>query len=176
MDYPRWCYFPKSQIAPQWAISFCEAIAAHQASIDSVTHPRFDSNEVLEQVRPSLQELGWQLETGKTAAQKLRRPVLFGDQNEEAVSYDIDGWHPEHGVVLEIESGRGIQGGAFYRDLIRASLIHGAHALVIGLRTSYSYGNVKSQPDYERGRAQLDAIYASGRLSLPFDGVLLFGW
>ena len=78
--------------------------------------------------------------------------------------------------MLEIESGRGWQGSAFFRDLVRTSLIHGARYLVIGLRLSYTYGTVTSQNDFEKGRDQLDALYASGRLVLPFDGVLLFGW
>ncbi len=78
--------------------------------------------------------------------------------------------------MLEIESGRGIMGNAFYRDLIRGSLIQGARYLVIGLRNSYKYGKTGDGDDFAKGREQLDAIYASGRMTLPFDGVLLFGW
>jgi hypothetical protein len=44
------------------------------------------------------------------------------------------------------------------------------------MRLSYSYGNVKNQNDYAKAKEQLDAIYASGRLTLPFKGILLFGW
>jgi hypothetical protein len=67
-------------------------------------------------------------------------------------------------------------GNAFYRDLIRTSIIQDADYLILGMRLSYSYGNVKNQNDYAKAKEQLDAIYASGRLTLPFKGILLFGW
>ena len=51
-----------------------------------------------------------------------------------------------------------------------------AEYLVIGLRLSYSYASVKNQNDYQKGLDQMDAIFASGRLQLPFTGVLIFGW
>jgi uncharacterized protein YndB with AHSA1/START domain len=55
-------------------------------------------------------------EAGKKAADKILRPVLYGDRGKTKVNYEIDGWHPDHKAVLEIESGRGWQGNAFYRD------------------------------------------------------------
>ena len=116
------------------------------------------------------------IEAGKKAADKISRPVLFGDRGITKVNYEIDGWHPDYKAVLEIESGRGWQGNAFYRDLIRTSLVQDAEYLVIGMRLSYSYASVKNQNDYQKALAQMDAIFASGRLKLPFSGVLIFGW
>ena len=48
--------------------------------------------------------------------------------------------------------------------------------LAVGLRTSYSYASVKNQNDFIKARDQMDAIFASGRLQLPFEGILVFGW
>lgn len=176
MDYPDWSFFPRSGSAPQWVVEFTDAVRRNEKSIASPSHNRFESDQVLEALRLDLEKLGWLIETGKKASQKIHRPVLFGDRNQAKVKYEIDGWHELYGAVLEIESGRGWQGSAFFRDLVRTSLIHGARYLVIGLRLSYTYGTVTSQNDFEKGRDQLDALYASGRLVLPFDGVLLFGW
>jgi hypothetical protein len=70
-------------------------------------------------------------------------------------------------------------GNAFYRDLIRTSLIVGARYLAIGMMDQYVYssgGTKFTSHDYEKSRDQLDAIYASGRLQLPFEGVLLIGY
>ena len=135
-----------------------------------------ESDTVTQFIREPLETLGWEVERGKKKEQKIARPVLFGDNGAPVVSYEIDGWNPEHRAVLEIESGRAVMGNAIYRDLIRTSLIQGADYLVLGVRTSYSYGTVKDQNDYEKTRDQLDAIYASGRLQLPFKGMLLIGW
>lgn len=139
-------------------------------------HKKLDSDEVLEAVRANLVEIGWEIEAGKKDADKIFRPVLFVDGGISKVNYEIDGWHPEHKVVLQIESGRGWQGSAFFRDLIRASLIQGADYLAVGLRTSYSYAGVKTQNDFIKARDQMDAIFSSGRLQLPFEGILIFGW
>jgi len=44
-------------------------------------------------------------------------------------------------------------------------------------RYVYSTGGKSSaHNDYVNARDQLDAIYASGRLHLPFEGVLLIGY
>ena len=151
-------------------------ISDSRSDIESYLHDRLDSDAVLAVLRSKLEENGWQVETGKKDADKISRPVLFGDGGVSKVNYEIDGWHPIHKVVLEIESGRGWQGNAFFRDLIRTSLIQGADYLAVGLRTSYSYASVKNQNDFIKARDQMDAIFASGRLQLPFEGILVFGW
>jgi hypothetical protein len=155
---------------------FTNIIGNSKSEIESYIHKKFDSDEVLSALRPSLEEVGWEIEKGKKKSEKIYRPVLFGDSGKSKVNYEIDGWHPIHRVVLEVESGRGWQGNAFYRDLIRSSLIQGADFLAVGLRSSYSYAGVNNQNDYLKARDQMDAIFASGRLELPFEGILLFGW
>lgn len=174
--YPAWSYFPRSTAAPHWISNITSAFELAQTSIYSPDHKKMDSDQVLQAVRPHLEQSGWQIEQGKTKIEKIHRPVLFGDQGEPRVKYEIDGWHPEHKAVLEIESGRAIMGNAIYRDLIRTSLIQDAEYLILGARIHYSYGNIAGQNDYEKTREQLDAIYASGRLQLPFTGVCVIGW
>lgn len=174
--YPDWAFFPRHLAPPSWIKEFNRAVNASQTLIESFTHERLDSNDVLQILRAELIKQGWLIEAGKKMEDKISRPVLYGDRGETKVNYEIDGWHPEHKAVLEIESGRGWQGNAFYRDLIRTSLVQDAKFLIIGLRLSYSYARVKNQNDYQKALDQLDAIYTSGRLLLPFKGVLLFGW
>ena len=174
--YPDWSYFPRRTAAPSWVTDFIDVVSKSKSEIESYFHERLDSDEVLSALRDDLVQDGWEIEAGKKAIDKISRPVLFGDSGVSKVNYEIDGWHPIHKVVLEIESGRGWQGNAFFRDLIRTSLIQGADYLAVGLRTSYSFGNVKNQNDFVKARDQMDAIYASGRLQLPFEGILIFGW
>jgi hypothetical protein len=175
--YPAWAYFPRRSPAPDWVASFLAAVNAHRDDIDSATHDRLESDEVVAAVRDTLVGAGWLIEQGKKAEQKIHRPVLFGDNGSVRVKQEIDGWHPELKIVLEVESGRGWQGNAVYRDLVRASLITDADYLALGVRSRYTYGaNNTVQNDFERTRDLLDSVYASQRLGLPFVGLLLFGW
>lgn len=137
------------------------------------------SDAVLHALAPNLIELGYLVETGKTAAGKIRRPVLFGENGEPTVSYEIDAFHEDLEVVVEVEAGRGARGNANHRDLIRASLIVDARYLALLLPGAYRHQSSDREVvvhPYADTRAQLDAIYASERLRLPFAGVLLIGY
>jgi hypothetical protein len=138
-----------------------------------------DSDGVLKEISNGLQALGYVVETGKTKASKIFRPVLFGENGVPEVSYEIDAFHDELGIAVEVEAGRGAAGNADCRDVIRMSLILDAQnmALLMPIRYRTTSGSRQHAiPAYERRRNQLDAIYASQRLRLPFEGVLLVGY
>lgn len=146
------------------------------ATVDGLT-----SDKVLAHLRPGLLKLGYEVEGGKHRADKIRRPVLFGDQGHERVAYEVevDAVHDELGLLVEVEAGRGARGNAVYRDLVRSSLIVDQRFLVLGVMRSYrhqSSGRPIIVSSYRDSKDQLDALYASGRLWLPFEGVLLFGY
>lgn len=106
--------------------------------------------------------------------------MLFGDQGRERVAYEVDAVQDELGILVEVEAARGARGNAVYRDLVRSSLIVDQHFLVLGVMRSYRYQSSSGRPiivsSYRDSKDQLDALYASGRLRLPFEGVLLFGY
>jgi hypothetical protein len=178
-SYPRWRYYPTSNVAPTWVEELTQVFTDARPQVDSASVQGEGSDGILARLRPGLSQLGYQVEASKRLADKIERPVLFGDEGRPRVHYQIDAWLPDLGVVLEIEAGRGWMGNAFYRDLVRTSLIVNARYLAIGLMAHYVYksgGKQLSSHDYENARDQLDALYASGRLVLPFDGVLLIGY
>ena len=129
MDYPLWAYFPRQVAAPPWVPEFLEAIRLKIDAIDSRKHRKLESDQVVAEVRSNLVSRGWEIEAGKKAIQKISRPVLFGDNGQVRVKQELDGWHPEHKIVLEIESGRAVLGNAIYRDIVRASLVTDAEFL-----------------------------------------------
>jgi hypothetical protein len=95
----------------------------------------------------------------------------FRENGHERVAYEIDAVHDELGIVVEIEAGRGGPGNAAYRVLIRASLIVGVRFLVLGVMQEYRHSNsgkTTRVASFRDTKEQLDAIYASGRLKLPF--------
>ena len=179
MSYPRWQYFPAYSQPPAWVTDFIGAVADSRTLMDSVAVDGLTSDNALHALAERLEELGYQVETGKKASQKIRRPVLFGEDGVERVSYEIDAFHDELGIAVEVEAGRGARGNAVYRDLIRTSLIVGARYLVLGVMIEYRHmsgGKQVAVKSFDEARELLDAVFASGRLQLPFEGVLLFGY
>lgn len=174
--YPEWIYYPNSAEPPPWAHAFLHVVAGARESIDSGVVSGLNSDAVLAQLRPGLEALGYEVEGGKAKAQKIRRPVLYGEQGLERVSYEIDAWHEELGIVVEVEAGRGTMGNAVYRDLVRTPLIVNARFLALGVMREYHYGVKSIAQSYRDSKALLDAVYASGRLKFPFEGILLFGY
>ncbi len=173
--YPLWKFYPSRSPPPTWVPQVVAAFTAGGAQIDSRSNHGVTSDAALAVVRPALVELGFDIESSKTKAGKIWRPVLFGEVGRPLVAYEVDGFHPQHGIVLEVEAGRGASNNADYRDLIRTSLIVDAEYLILGMMLEYNTGRMTMR-SYERTRGQIDAIYASERLKLPFKGILLIGY
>ncbi len=178
MTYPLWRYFPSNTTPPAWAYKLTTLIATHSASISTVDKwTGLKSDEVLAALRDDLEKLGFAVETGKTKADKIARAVLYGNEGVPEVNYEIDGFHDELGIALEVEAGRGAANNADYRDIVRTSLILDARFLVllqpITYRSNAGAGGIHA---YSNTKGQLEAIYASQRLKLPFEGVLLVGY
>jgi hypothetical protein len=175
-DAVEWQYFPRSRQLP-----------AHLRDLVTSLDPAFDriapgskhmeSDEVLALLCPTLQELGYEVETGKLASQKVRRPVLFGPNGNAAKSFDVDAFHHETGTVVEVEAGRGVRNHQFLKDLFEACAIQDARFLVIMVLLGYwpkSFANPAR--DYEEVVNFIDTLYASERISLPLEGILIVGY
>lgn len=177
--YPTWVFYPPPSAPPGWVQDVLDVVRTAKAQIDSRAVEHLTSDIVLSFLRPGLVSLGFQVEMGKQKSQKIRRPVLFGRNGGERVAFEVDAVHDDFGILVEIEAGRGARGNAVYRDLIRSSLVIGARFLVLGVMSEYrhqSSGRAITVDSFREAEALLDAVYASGRLRLPFDGVLLFGY
>lgn len=177
--YPRWTYYPARDAPPGWVDKTIGAFRTVEGLIGSVDVSGLTSDKVLAELRPHLERIGFTVEAGKRTADRITLPVLFGGQGRPLVQYDVDGVHDELGILLEVEAGRGARGNAVYRDLVRTSLIVDARYLVIGVMQEYRHksgGKDIVVRSYDDAKAQMDAIYASQRLKLPFEGVLLVGY
>lgn len=160
-SYPDWFYYPSRNRPPDWVPTVAAVFAAARDLMDSQAVTGLTSDSVLSHLRPGFESMGFQVETGKGKANKIRRPVLYGEQGTELVSYEIDGWHDDHGIVLEREAGRGALGNAVYRDLIRTPLIVDARFLVLGVMIEYHYksgGKPMAFCSFRDARNILDAI------------------
>lgn len=137
--YPNWFYYPSHDRPPQWVHDFVAVIVAARGSIESRSVEHLKSDVVLAELLPGLEGLGYKVEAGKKATQRIRRPVLFGDRGTERVTYEVDTVHDELGILVEIGTGREARGNAVCRDLIRASLIVGSKFLVLGVMEEYRH-------------------------------------
>ena len=61
---------------------------------------------MLAEVASDFIQLDFEVETGKKASEKIRVPVLFGNQGDVSQAFEVDGYHRENQIVLEIEAGR----------------------------------------------------------------------
>jgi hypothetical protein len=150
-----------------------------RASIDSaVVHEnRVESDDVLAVVAPGLVGLGFAVESAKTKAGKLPRPVSFGDEGAILRTYEIDAFQAEQGIALEVEAGRATMGNNIYRDLIQGSLMVDTRYLALAVPVEYRYGERPTkEPSYSKTYSVVEAIYGSPRLDLPFEGLLLIGY
>jgi len=173
--YPSWKFYPARLPAPAWAEGVLETFRAMRSEIESAENRGVSSNAALAALRPGLEALGFTVERGSRAAERIERPVLFGEEGRPVVAYEVDGFHVGERVVLEVEAGRGAANNADYRDLVRASLMVDADYLILAMMREYHSG-AQVMRSYEQTLKRLDAIYASDRLKLPLKGVLLVGY
>lgn len=166
----NWMYFPKSEEPPQLVRNVVAVFEAAEEEIEE----RFDetvSDVVLSIVRPGLERLGFEVETGKSAAEKIHVPVLFGLNGRLEKSFEADAWHRQGKIVLEVEAGRGYLNNQFLKDLFEACMMHDVEYCAIAVRNLY----IKS-PDFKKVCAFFETLYSGGRLRLPLKGVLIIGY
>jgi hypothetical protein len=176
--YPVYSYFPRWQSTPEWVFPLTQVFLEQEISLNTAVNAN-RSDAALEVLRPGLNALGFEVESSKTKTGKLYRPVLFGDNGKPEWQYQIDAYHPERRIALEVEAARSVLGNAIYRDLIQMSLLVDVAHAVVAVPMEYRYlsreKKQKSQP-YQDCRSILDAIYGGRRLELPFEGFLLIGY
>jgi hypothetical protein len=166
----NWIFFPKSKKAPPLALQVVAIFQSATQNISSETH-YLDSNEVLRNVSAGLVAAGFQVESGKKAVDKISVPVLFGINGRLEKSFDADAYHEAAGFVIEVEAGRALVNNQFLKDLFQACMMHDVNYLAIAVRNTYRGGK-----DFERVVRFFDTLYASSRLQLPLEGILIIGY
>ncbi|MCA0181312.1 MAG: hypothetical protein LCH77_17390 [Actinobacteria bacterium] len=108
MPYPLWNYYPRNVRPPEWVNGLVATVAETSGTISTVDQRTgLSTDDVLRELAPGLTSLGYVVESGKSKAAKIFRPVLFGDNGMPEVSYEIDAFHDDLGIAVEVEAGRG---------------------------------------------------------------------
>lgn len=166
----EWIYFPKSHDAPAIARKVVSVFDQVEHEIDS---HKLDliSNDVLAKISPGLQALGFKVEKSKKFNEKISVPVLFGRNGKPEKSFDADAYHESEKIVVEVEAGRGVVNNQFLKDLFQACMMHDVNYCAIAIRKTY-----KGNADFEYVVTFFETLYASNRLQLPLQGVLIIGY
>ena len=117
----------------------------------------------------------FEVEKGKKQVDKVRVPVLFGRNGEPELTFEADAAKPDSHIVLEVEAGRAVSNFQFLKDLFEACMMQNILFAGIAVRNEYRYGKSRSR-DFDYVTRFLDTLYASGRLTLPLQGILVIGY
>ena len=167
-----WSYFPKTDPLPDLLNKpiqiFEDKFSLIDSSKNDLNELRKSSDEVLKIVSKEFIDLGYEVETGKKKEQKVRVPVLFSHNGEVAQAFEVDGWHTDHKIVLEIEAGRALVNHQFLKDIFCASVMVNVDYLVLAVRQVY-----KKQQDFKKIAEWLDTLFITNRIQLSLKGILL---
>jgi hypothetical protein len=173
----RYQFFPTTSAPPAFVEEIISVFRKHESEVSTHSLPKgLTSDQFLAVVKDDLQNLKFQVETGKVRTSKIPRPVLFGENGSPKVTYDIDAYQPNWQAVLEVEAGRAWMGNAVYRDLVRTCVMVQAKYLVLAVPNTYKYksgGRSVTSTDYDNIKDLLETLYLQTKFRLPFDTVLI---
>ena len=108
-----------------------QVIECFNLTYDQIKSPenQLKSNEVLDILRPHLENIEFTVETGKAREKKIPVPVLFGLNNNVDKFFNADGISNDGRIVLEVEAGRATANFAFLKDTFQACMMHGVEFL-----------------------------------------------
>jgi hypothetical protein len=173
----RFSTFPRTEPPPTFVEDLVSVFRKHEDEIATEINDKgLRSDDVLSILGTDLLDLGFQVEASKKRADKLERPVFFGENGIPTLRYEIDAYHPEWKCGLEVEAGRGWMGNAVYRDLVQAAVMVGVEYLCLAVSNVYRYkssGKPAKSRDYINARQLAEAIYGHSRLRLPYNLILI---
>ena len=132
----KYQFFPRSRGVNKEIQDVINSFKAVETEIESETK-ELKSNEVLHGVKPYLEELGYIVETGKSTAEKIDVPVLFGQDNKIDKSFYADALSADGRIVIEVEAGRATENNQFLKDLFEACMMFDVEYLVWAVRNVY---------------------------------------
>jgi hypothetical protein len=175
----RFTSFPRTEQPPAFAIDLAGVFRRHEEQVATALLKKgLTSNEVLAVIRDDLLALGFQVETGKQKADKIQRPVFFGENGHPTLNYEIDAYHPIWRCGLEVEAGRAWMGNAVYRDLVQALVMVQVDILILAVPNSYKYqsgGRTVASTDYDNTVNVAETLFSHSRVKLPYS-LLVIGY
>lgn len=162
--------FPRSVAISEELKDVIQCFEHVYSNISSETNVK-KSNEVLAELCPELEKLGYAVEKGKSDADKINVPVLFGINNNIDKCFFADALSCDGRIVIEVEAGRATENNQFLKDIFQASMMYHVEYLVLAVRNQY-----RTHFDFDRIYTFLETMYISNRIRLPLKGIMLIGY
>ena len=166
----NWMYFPKNKRIPPNLERITEIFYEVENSISSDTH-ELKSNEVLNVIKPKLENIGYDVEKSKSKKDKVKIPVMYGENGISELSFEADAYNESEKIVVEVEAGRAVANYQFLKDFYEACCMVDADYLCIAVREKYGRNR-----DYKRVCKFFGGMYISNRLGIPLKGILIIGY
>lgn len=176
----RYSTFPRTQRPPRFVELVASVFRKHEQAISTSDLAKgLTSDEVLAIVAQDLLALDFGVETGKKKAQKIYRPVRFGENGVPDLQYQIDAFHDGWKCGLEVEAGRASMGNAIYRDLFQAAVLVDLEYFFLAVPNTYKFRSGDKETasrDYENAVAISESIYGhEHRFRMPY-GLAVLGY
>src|ERR1700693_4983136 len=133
----NWVYFPKSSPPPEFGLLIVALFEEVATAIDSSTMAVQHSDTVMARLRPRLEKLGFRVEKGKSAEDKIVVPVLFGRKGKILKCFNAEAHAASMGWVLAVEAGGSVDNNHFLKDIFQACMMHDVLHLAIAVRNTY---------------------------------------
>ena len=132
----NWQYYPKSYEIIAELKNVVEVFKKNEKSIN-LKDNKLVSNEVLSLLRADLVFLGFLVEKGKKATDKIKVSVLFGKNGAVEKHFEADAYNANQNIVLEVEAGRGLLNNQFLKDLFQACVMVDVDYCAIAVKNIY---------------------------------------
>ncbi len=175
----NWMYFPQNKKIEPHLLQIIEVFQEKQIEIDSDTHKgesNLESNATLSFVTDGLELLGYKVEKSKRTNDKIRVPVLFGQNGQVNLAFEVDAYSETTQTVIEVEGGRAVVNYQFLKDFYESCMMQGVKYFCVAVKNLYCPSkNIKSK-DFEKVCSFFQALYVSNRMQIPLEGVLVIGY
>jgi hypothetical protein len=175
----RFTSFPLTSPPPPFVREVVEVFRRVEAGISTtVLKKGLTSDGVLATVGPGLRDLGFEIELGKGANDRIERPVFYGENGVPQLRYMIDAYHAGWRCGLEVEAGRAWMGNAVYRDIVQALVMVEVDHLVLAVPNGYKFQNAgreTTSKDYENTVSVARAVWGHQRVRMPY-GLTVLGY
>ena len=163
-------YYPNSNKVPEHLLQIIDAFEINEGKISSDIH-QLKSDDVLAELSSDLEKSGFVVEKSKAKADLVRVPVLYGENGREALAFEVDAFDPVNNTVVEIEAGRAFTNYQFLKDFFECCMMQNTKYFCVAVRKTY-----RDHKDFESVCSFFSALYASQRMVLPLDGILIIGY
>ncbi|MDO4702097.1 MAG: hypothetical protein Q4A47_05740 [Erysipelotrichaceae bacterium] len=165
-----WTYFPKNREIPNNLNNMIEIFCENISRIDS-NNNTLSSDEVLGVIAGALERKGYKVEKSKKREDKIRVPALYGECGKIELAFEVDAYHQNEKIVLEVEAGRAVTNYQFLKDLFEACMMQNVEYLCIAVRIIYGRNK-----DYSKVCDFMNTMFLSNRFNIPLKGILIIGY